>query len=378
MSGAQRAVNIRIAVCLGLLAALVAAGGCRNRGGRTDVTETATPTVTPLVEVQPMPTFTSTPIPDTPTPTPTSLPPTSTPAPQSQVKVPEANLRAGPGVIYPRTGSLSGGTVIEVVARSADGLWLELEDGNWIFSLLVEDIPLSLPLATGIPTPPPPLPTATPLPPTPTVVVSTPTPTPTPTPVPVEGDWSLSVLKNKGFLTRDFLLITVQQVYRDDNKRMQQFIELRAGQTCTGCLVVQLLIRNTGTEMREGTNRFANEKEYLARDDFRLLQDGPQGEEFVQLRCTSSNRIGSAGNPTIISRGAGAQGEVKVLCFEGVPEDLRHINLAYSPVYVHDPEVPEDATPTPTPVKGVTTTVDPEEKNQNWRTGWTVYFSLVG
>ena len=109
-----------------------------------------------------MDTFTPTPPPPEPTATETpTVGPTVTPdVIQAKTNV-QANLRAGPGVAYELVGFLEEGTEIEPVSRTANRLWLKLEDGIWIFAFLVSEVPSNLPLETNIPVPPPPPATAT-------------------------------------------------------------------------------------------------------------------------------------------------------------------------------------------------------------------------
>lgn len=68
-------------------------------------------------------------------------------------------------------------------------------------------------------------------------------------------------------------------------------------------------------------------------------------------------------------------GSERVACFEGVESLSLKTRLAYSPVYLwEDPN-----TPTPTPENsGVVYTIDPIEKEQKYRTGWSIYFTLFG
>lgn len=71
-----------------------------------------------------------------------------------------ANLRAGPGTDYAVVGSTQPGNALEIVARNADGSWLQLAGGQWIAAFLVDNGPSAadLPLAADIPTPPTPAP----------------------------------------------------------------------------------------------------------------------------------------------------------------------------------------------------------------------------
>ncbi|MCL4863881.1 MAG: hypothetical protein KJZ93_31025 [Caldilineaceae bacterium] len=73
-----------------------------------------------------------------------------------------ANLRAGPGTDYAVAGSAQAGVVLEIVARNADGTWLQLAGGEWIAAFLVDNAPAiaGLPLAANIPVAPTPAPAA--------------------------------------------------------------------------------------------------------------------------------------------------------------------------------------------------------------------------
>lgn len=126
------------------------------------------------------------------TPSPTGVPPTATPVlsgvPIGAVKT-DLNVRTGPGTGYAVAGRLSAGTQVEIVGRSADGLWWYIvyvsapDQRGWVAT---EYAPSQN--AGGVPVIQPPTPTVTPTPPatsTPTATEVTPdTPTPTPTPVP--------------------------------------------------------------------------------------------------------------------------------------------------------------------------------------------------
>lgn len=73
-----------------------------------------------------------------------------------------ANLRAGPGTEYAVVGSAQTGAALAIVARNADGSWLQLADGKWIAAFLVDNGPAAadLPLAANIPAAPTPAPAA--------------------------------------------------------------------------------------------------------------------------------------------------------------------------------------------------------------------------
>ena len=348
-----------------LLVAVVVTASCNRGSNGSEEAPTLEPTVTPLVIVLDVPTFTPTSIPPTLTPTEApTLTPTSTPVPaQARTKV-NANLRAGPGVNYALVGKLPVDTEIQPVSQTVDRLWLKLDTGAWIFAELVDEVPLGLPVEGNIPTPPTATSTPTPVPPT--AVPSTPTPRPTNTPVPVQGDWSMPIPRNVSFLTRDGLEMIVGEVIYGNDLRMQSYIERRGGQNCDGCLAVELEIVNVD----------GNPEEYLAQEDFKLLLNSPDGEQYHQVRCRHGGGLRSMVNPN--SLGAIAQGfghEQRFVCFEGVPSDFLQLRLAYSPVFIYE----HPHTPTPTPEgSSVVYATEPREKDQDFRTGWTVYFLLLG
>ena len=96
-----------------------------------------------------------------------------------------ANLRSGPGTIYPVVGTALASAPITITARNADTTWLQTDNNTWIATGLVTGVTANtLPQFN-----PPPTPAAT-MPPEPTAVlvvppgVTAPTPTITPTPVP--------------------------------------------------------------------------------------------------------------------------------------------------------------------------------------------------
>ena len=348
-----------------VLAAVLVAAGCNRGGSGEKEAPTMEPTVTPLVIVPDVPTFTPTPVPPPPIPTEApTLTPTSTSVPVQAHTTVHANLRAGPGINYALVGKLPADTNVQPISQTVDRLWLKLDTGAWIFAELVDEVPLGLPVEGEIPAPPPATSTPTPVPPT--AVPATPTPRPTSTPVPVQGDWSLPIPRNVSFLTRDGLEIVLREVIYGNDIRMQTYIERRGGQNCDGCLAVELEIVNLN----------GNPEEYLAQEDFKLLLGSPDGEEFHQVRCQHGGGLRSMVNPN--SLGAIAQGfghEQKFVCFEGVPSDLLQIRLAYSPVFIYE----DPHTPTPTPEgSSVVYATDPMEKDQDFRTGWTVYFLLLG
>lgn len=96
-----------------------------------------------------------------------------------------ANLRSGPGTIYPVVGTALASAPITITARNADTTWLQTDNNTWIATGLVTGVSAStLPQFN-----PPPTPVAT-TPPEPTAVlvvppgVTAPTPTITATPPP--------------------------------------------------------------------------------------------------------------------------------------------------------------------------------------------------
>ena len=342
--------------------------GCRDRNGGESVPSEPEPTVTSIVEVAAIETFTPTPPPTAPEPTPTVVPtlvPTDTPAiAQAKTNV-QANLRAGPGVVYGLVGVLAKGTEVVPVSRTADRLWLKLETGNWIFANLVDDAPTELPVETNIPAPPPPPATATS--PAPTEVPATPTPTPTSTPVPVLGDWTLPVHRNESFVMPDGLEITLQEVIYHDDERMQTYIERRGGQSCEGCLAIELQI----------VNRDGNSREYVVLEDFKLYNGSPDSEPYEQVRCQHAGGLRSMENQGALRalvKGLSG-GSERYVCFEGVESLSLNTRLVYSPVFLwEDPN-----TPTPTPENSsVVYAAEPIETEQTYRTGWSVYFTLLG
>jgi len=348
-----------------LLIAVLMTGGCGNRGGNQAEQTELEPTVTPLVEVVVIPTFTPTPVPPAPTSTPEPtvvLTPTSVPI-RARTNV-HANLRSGPGVAYDKIGEAEENTNIRPVSQTRDRLWLQLDTGAWIYAELVDEIPPGLPVATNLPPPPP---TAIPTPVPPTAVPATPIPVPTHTPVPVLGDWSRPIHRNVGFLAPDFLEITVRDVIYGNDSRMQSYIERRGGQSCDGCLAVKIEI----------ANRDGNSKEYVVQEDFKLLRGSPETEPFRQVRCVHASGLRSMQNQgglRAFVKGL-SDGSERFLCFEGVTELSLDTRLVYSPVFLYE----DPNTPTPTPEgSSVVYATEPREKEQVYRTGWSVYFFLLG
>ena len=299
------------------------------------------PTLTPTL-VAPKPTATAT-LRRTPTPTRVPL--------HAHTNA-GANLRSGPGVVYDVVGVLAENTTVQPVSQTTDWLWLKLDAGVWIYAALVDDIPRGLPLETLLPAPP--LPTATPV--------------PTNQSVPVRGDWSLPILKNEFFLMQDGLEIKIQEVIYEDSSRMQSYIERRGGQSCAGCLAVKLMI----------INRKGNKKEYLVYEDFKLLKGDPDAEPYPQVKCDHPNALRSMENPGSLrglARNMG--GDERIVCFEGVAELALDVKLAYAPVFLYEEE--NAPTPTPTPEgSSVVYATEPVEGEQEYRTGWSAFFILLG
>ena len=304
-----------------------------------------------VISVATVPALSTTPVVQKPAP---ALGSTHVPSPP-RVPIPilartntQANLRAGPGVVYDRVGFLAENSKVQPVSQLRDGSWLKLVAGEWIFASLVEDIPPGLPVETNLPAPPPP--TATPI--------------PTNTPVPELGEWSLPVERNVTFLMQDGLEISIQDVIHGNDKRMQSYIERRPGESCEGCLAVELEI----------VNRSGNDREFLVQEDFKLFQGGTNAEPFAQVRGQHPGGLRNMTNLTSLRALAkNVGGDERVACFKGIVELSQDVRLAYSPVYIHVDLI----SPTPTPVGDLHYANDAEEKDQPFRTGWFVFFKLV-
>ena len=107
----------------------------------------------------PVPTYTPTPAqvatPSDLRPTATTVPVAVDPEPTTEpvagsVRV-QANVRAGPGTDFVVVGSQQEGDTVRPVARTEDGLWLELATGRWIFATLVEGDHAGLPINRDVP-----------------------------------------------------------------------------------------------------------------------------------------------------------------------------------------------------------------------------------
>lgn len=108
-----------------------------------------------------------TPAPIVEPPAATPVPPTPTPAVAQATVNTLANLRNAPSVDSELAGSAQVGQVINIVARSPDGLWFQMDSGGWIFGELVTGAPLDAPVAevaaVEAPTPTPEVATETPV-----------------------------------------------------------------------------------------------------------------------------------------------------------------------------------------------------------------------
>ena len=155
----------------------------------------------------------------------------------------------------------------------------------------------------------------------------------------------------------------------DDDERMQTYIERRGGQSCDGCLVIELQI----------VNRDGNSREYVVLEDFKLFNGSPDSEPYAQVRCQHASGLRSMEPPGALRalvKGLSG-GYDRFVCFEGVESLSLNTRLAYSPVFLwEDPNTP---TPTPTPDnRRVVHGTEPIEKEQAFRTGWSIYFTLLG
>lgn len=83
----------------------------------------------------------------------TSAPPPTAATPAATVPTVKsvANLRAGPGTTYAKTGSALVGQALNVVARNQAGDWYQLATGAWIAAFLVANPPAGVPIATVSP-----------------------------------------------------------------------------------------------------------------------------------------------------------------------------------------------------------------------------------
>lgn len=340
---------------------------------------TLTPTSTPTVV--PIPTLTST---RTPTRTPTArrvinLPPSPRvrPRPTNTPVLPRtptpilptgtvntlANLRAGPGTHYDVVRQLARGHRVQPVFRTYDSLWLQLRNGHWIYAPLVDRIAAAdLPVAPSVPPTPIPPPTATPRP-----VIAAPTWTPTVRPTPRPGDWGDPIALGTNRLLPDGLTMRLVRVIHADSDRMQHYMERAMGQSCRGCLALELEIANTD----------GNPWEYVVQEDFQLLQGNPTASPALQVTCDHSAGMPSQRFNRLKRLGSHYGAETRYLCFAGLPDQSRHdIAERYRLAYRHHFFFPS---PTPRPTKQGQYAViqgDPDESRQAQRRGWIVYFAL--
>ena len=63
-----------------------------------------------------------------------------------------ANIRSGPGITYAVLRVARAGEVISPVYKSADGRWLQLENGTWVAAFLVDNAPDVPVVPTAMPT----------------------------------------------------------------------------------------------------------------------------------------------------------------------------------------------------------------------------------
>jgi len=132
----------------------------------------ATATVSAVTPTDLTPLPASTPTTGLPTETP---PPTDTPTPVAPVftTIKPANIRSGPGTVYPVIGGMPAGQTAKVIGRDSSTRWFVIESDSslngqgWV-SDQVATYNGDVNALSVIAAPPTPLPTATPIPPTPT------------------------------------------------------------------------------------------------------------------------------------------------------------------------------------------------------------------
>ncbi len=109
---------------------------------------------------------------------------------------------------------------------------------------------------------------------------------------------------------RGSLEIAVKEVIYEDDERMQSYIERRGGQSCTGCVAIELQIIN-----KEG-----NSKEYITQEDFKLFNGSPDTEPYEQVKCQHAESLRSMVNQGALRalvKGL-EDGSERFICFEGV------------------------------------------------------------
>lgn len=141
----------------------------------------ALPTNTPYLALTPLPSFTPTAT-STPTRTPT---PTYTPTPiptyVAKVNTALANLRRGPGLVYPTVAVLEEGEEVTLQGQSDAGDWLAVESPNGSQGWMAVSVLSETTGQEGLDVlTPPPTPTPPPFTPTPTLAPPTPTSQPIP------------------------------------------------------------------------------------------------------------------------------------------------------------------------------------------------------
>ena len=158
---------------------------------------------TRLPTITPRPTYTRTPRPrNTHTPTPT---PRATPTPAYVVNT-NSNVRSGPSTDFSIVGGRQQGQVVNPLARTEDGSWVQIGTGQWIYSQLITGNIGSIIITYDLPALPSP--------------TTTPIPTSVPQPTPVEYFHPFC-------LTDEFVQYTEQMMDIDNDKELllQQFFE---------------------------------------------------------------------------------------------------------------------------------------------------------
>ena len=273
-----------------------------------------------------------------------------------------ANVRAGPGTDFRVVELLEHGVPVEPIARTRDARWIQLTNGGWVFSQLLDNVPANLPTAQNIPPTPTPTPTATLLP------TSTPafTPTPTPTPDPRISEWNTPTLGKRWSKQLDdgLQVRTVSFIY--NSEEFGKYFQMPAGQRCNGCIVIGLELKNVGGKTQE----------YIALQDFELLKS-LTSTPYMPDSCPAHPQSLHNTPPGPVTKLAINQSRVVYICFnnlEDTPDTIElHYRLSYKNVYI-DQSQPA-ATPTNI-ASDVVWSSDPAERDQDELQGWTVYFRL--